>query len=742
MRGRPPPRSGARGARKVRRRRSSGRSALAILGYAALFVACVGIAAATFVFVITPFDFVRDQLVQQVKARTGRDLVISGPTSVSVFPRTALALTGVSLSAPAAMGGAPTLVVETLDVEIGLASLITRQAAIRRLVLTKPTIDLRVDAQGQRSWEFAQAGPARVRLAQFGAGLAGRDSPTASDAQPTSRASANVRLAEALDGLLPGSVRIIDGTVRYADERTGMQQAIGGLDLDLSLDGAAGPIEGKGNLTWQGEKVAFQGLVSPVRALLEERNARFSFKLSGKPIEASYEGVAKASASPSFEGKVNVKVPSVAALGAWVGKPAANERDIGELSFSSAIAAADGRISLPEVSATVGETSLSGALEIDATGVRPHVRGRLNLTELDFGLLLTRKGGRGSSRDPLQGSTSATPRAKATSEASKREDRLQAAPPPVPSGTKHGSGRRDWADDVIDLTPLGLADADLTLSAERVVYKDVTSGQARLSLAVKDRIAKLTLDEMLLYSGRGKGVLTLDGSGQVPVTNADLRLEGVSAAPLLRDALGMDWLDGRSTILVAIAGQGATERQIVEALNGRVEAKTANGSVAGIDVAKLLQNLEQGKLNGFDFGPGEKTQFSDFTATFTILAGVAVNQDMRLLSPRVRVAGEGSIDLGKRQIDYTVHPKIIGGIAAPGAVLKVKDLEIPVRVQGSWEKPAYSVKGQEGLSETIKQVGKNLKSEEVQEALKGLFEGGEGQKVKPRELIEKLLKKQ
>ncbi len=402
MKGRPAPRSGPRGPRKVRRRRSSGRGALAVLGYVALFVACAGVAAATFLVVITPFDFVRDQLVQQVKARTGRDLVISGPTSVSVFPRTALALTGVSLSASAAMGGAPTLVAEALDVEIGLASLVTRQAVIRRLVLTKPTIDLRIDAEGRRSWEFAQAAPSRMRLAQFGGGMRGRELPSATDAPPGPRASANARLAEALEGLLPGSVRIVDGTVRYADERTGMRQEIGGLDLDLSLDGAAGPIEGKGNLTWQGEKVAFQGLVSPVRALLEERNARFSLKLSGKPIEASYEGVVKAAASPSFEGKVNVKVPSVAALSAWVGKPAVNGHDIGELSFSSAVSATDGRISLPEVSATIGETSLSGALDVDATGVRPHVRGRLNLTELDFGLLLTRKGGRGSSREPLQ----------------------------------------------------------------------------------------------------------------------------------------------------------------------------------------------------------------------------------------------------------------------------------------------------------------------------------------------------
>ena len=60
-----------------------------------------------------------------------------------------------------------------------------------------------------------------------------------------------------------------------------------------------------------------------------------------------------------------------------------------------------------------------------------------------------------------------------------------------------------------------------------------------------EQTTSITLEDMLLYSGRGRGVLTLDGSGEVPVTNADLKLEGVSAAPLLRDALGLDWLDGR-----------------------------------------------------------------------------------------------------------------------------------------------------------------------------------------------------
>jgi len=712
-----------------------------VFGYVGLLLVCVAVAAATFVIAVTPFDFVRDHLVQQIKARTGRDLVVSGTTSVSLFPRATVGLTKVSLSAPPAMGGTPMVVADGLEVEIGLASLLLRQPVIQRLVLTRPVIELRIDSEGRRSWEFADASPRPVRLAQ----LAGKQS-TATDAQRVKRVHPGSRLAESVERLMPSRVRIVDGTVRFADDRTGTSHEIGAVDLNLSFDGPGAPLEGKGNLSWRGEKMAFQGAASPFRALLEDRHARLSVKVNGRPVEASYEGVAKLAESPTLEGKVDVKAPSVAALEAWLAKPGATGGS-GELNLSTRLSAADGRVSLPELSATIGETRVTGELTVETGGARPHLGGTLTLSELDLGRLLTRSGGRAAaSRDPSPGPTPAGPRRYAIADLLKpgsgsRQGSAQKTSPT--DRTKRAGGRRDWADDAIDLAPFALADADLKLSVERVVYKDVVSGQARLTLALKDKVAKLTLEDMLLYSGRGRGTLTLDGSGDVPVTGADLKLDGVSAGPLLRDALGLDWLDGRSTIAVSVRGQGSTERQIVEALGGKVEAQTANGSLAGVDVDKLLRDIEHGKLTELQVGPGEKTQFSDFTATFAIVAGLAVNKDLRLIGPRVRVSGEGTIDLGNRRIDYTLNPKIVGGVSTPGAVIKVKDLEIPIRVEGSWDKPAYSVEGQERIAKTLKRVGKNLKSKEVQQAIKGLIEGGDKQtRIKPRELLKKLLEKQ
>jgi AsmA protein len=308
---------------------------------------------------------------------------------------------------------------------------------------------------------------------------------------------------------------------------------------------------------------------------------------------------------------------------------------------------------------------------------------------------------------------------------------------------KRADAAADWSDDPIDLTPLGLADADLALSTEQLLYKDVKTGPVRLSLHLADSIATLTLEEMVLYDGRGRGVVTLDGRGKAPATTANLTLEGISAQPLLKDALGFDWLEGQSTIAIALAGQGASERQIVSSLNGKVGLTTNNGAIDGIDVDKALRGLEQARLGDLRIAPGEKTTFTELAGSFNIANGVASNQDLRLTSASVRVTRAGSFNLPARSLDYTVRPKVAALSAnTDRAVINLSNVEIPLRIEGAREKPNFIVVGQERIIEAVKEIGKTLKSKEVEDVLKGLFGGGDGQqKAKPRDILEKLFKK-
>ena len=433
----------------------------------------------------------------------------------------------------------------------------------------------------------------------------------------------------------------------------------------------------------------------------------------------------------ALDGNVSLKSPSVQALGSWAGsKPIAAGRDAGALALSGSLTGGNGRVSLADLTATLGDTQINGALAIESQG----------------GAALRQ---RHPQAFPARSRRHPDPPAPAPDAAAPDRRPSQAAPAPgrrrCAASPSAPAAEADWSDDLIDVAPLGLADADLALSADRLLYKDVKTGPVRLALQLADSVAKLTLEEMQLYDGRGRGVVTLDGRGQAPATTVNLMLEGISAQPLLKDALGFEWLEGQSTIAVALAGQGVSERQIVGTLNGKVDLATNNGTIDAIDVGKILRGIEQGRFGGLRIAPGEKTPFSELAGTFTIANGVADNQDLRLVSADVRVTGAGSFNLPARSLDYTVRPKVAAlNATTDRAVINLSNVEIPVRIEGSWDKPNFSVAGQEQILETVKEIGKNLKSKDVEEALKGLLgvAATARRSVKPRDILDKLLKKQ
>ena len=210
--------------------------------------------------------------------------------------------------------------------------------------------------------------------------------------------------------------------------------------------------------------------------------------------------------------------------------------------------------------------------------------------------------------------------------------------------------------------------------------------------------------------------------------------------PFLTAFLQFPWLDGAGNMYLELAGQGLTERQMVESLNGKVEVSAAEGAVVGLDVGKIVRNLQRGRLPSLTPSSDEKTPFSELSSTFAITNGIATNKDLKLVSPHVQLNGEGTLDLGQRQIDYTVRTKL-GGAPDPDATIRVGSLEVPIAITGPGTSPTSASRARSSSSDTLKQVRKNLKSQDVRDAIKGLLQGDGEKRVKPRDVLEKLLKK-
>jgi AsmA protein len=277
----------------------------------------------------------------------------------------------------------------------------------------------------------------------------------------------------------------------------------------------------------------------------------------------------------------------------------------------------------------------------------------------------------------------------------------------------------------------GGVSADGALLVERLNYKDVKIGPARLAVSVHNGVAQLTLQDAELYGGRANGNLLLDGTGPAPAVAANLNFTGLSMLPLLTDVAGIAWLDGRATLTLALNGQGRSERQIVETLQGQIKVSVADGALAGVDVEKTVRALQRGRLGDLALRREDRTPFSEIAGTFDVANGVAKNQDLKLVSTHAELKGEGLIELVPRRIDYTLHTKISAGAPNRDAVVNIGTLEFPIAIKGRLERPKFTIKGQDGLTDALKQIGRNLRSREVRDALKGLLGGNGEKRVEP-----------
>ncbi len=690
-----------------RRKRSPWRAAL---GYAALGLVCLGLAGAAFLVVAAPVDLLRDRIIEQVKARTGRDIAVAGTTSLSLFPSVTVSLADVSLAAPPEMPGKPVVTVPVLEAEVGYWQLVAGRAAPQRITLHRPVIELAVSADGRRSWDVVDAASGRAEPGSKrpDAGTRGSDAGASLQRRPD---------------IAFGKINIVDGTVRYSNARSSEHYEFTGLSLVATADEVAGVLRVEGSTELKGERMALSGTAAPLRTLATGKSVQLAVKLSGRLLELNYQGTLATAGGLVLEGSMAFASPAVGVLQAWLGKGSVNPADTRRLTGSGKLSAGEGRMALADLDAVLGETSIRGAINFQTAAGRPHVGGKLAVSDLDLGALLVRPAKR-------KGAAEAAPSAR------------QPAPDPP-----HGDpAARGWRDDPINLGLLRTADVDVALSVGRLIYKEIKAGPGEVGFEIRDGVARIKLDGIALYGGRAQGVLMLDGTGEVPAAGANLTLVGVSMSALSGDTLGFQWLDGRGNVALEVAGQGLTERQIIESLNGRLNVVVADGAMIGADAGKIVANLQQGRLASLAPAPGDRTPFSELAGSFKIVNGTATSRDLRLVSPHVKLDGEGTFVLGERQMQCELRAKISGGKRGEAAALNVGTLEVPITISGPWERPTYGIKGQEQLMDSVRQIGKRLKSRDVQDTIKGLLGGDKEERAKSREkareLLEKYLKKE
>ncbi|WP_323786241.1 AsmA family protein [Thalassovita sp.] len=317
----------------------------------------IGVALVGVIFL--PGDRIAQVAVDQIKAQTGRSVVLKGESKVSYYPVLGISTGALEIANADWSDSGPFMVADRLKVGVDLMALIGGEVKITGLEAVNPAILLEKSTAGQVNWQLGVEGVA-----------------PSGQASGTSNA-----LALSLDRAL-----ISGGSLRYVDHGAGSETRIGDIALDLRWP------EYRGNADFDlsarpdgAAPLSVTGNIADLAALIEGKITNLSVTAKAGGGQATFDG--RAGLPNQAQGKVTADLPDtagvLAALGiAGVDLPQGLGRKAtaeAELTLTSAM-----QLSLRSLQIALDQNRFTGEVDVDLAANVPVVTANLSAGVLDL----------------------------------------------------------------------------------------------------------------------------------------------------------------------------------------------------------------------------------------------------------------------------------------------------------------------------------------------------------------------
>ncbi len=494
-------------------RRRRGRLRRIVTGLVAL---CVALLVAGYA-IIASLDVQQVARVarDEVKALTGRDLVIDGPIDLKISLTPSVDLQDVRF-ANAGWGSRPEMAtLRRVEVEVELLPLLTGNVVVRRLVVIEPDILLETDAAGRGNWEFETAGDGAA--APVDAGDSGA-----------------VQLPDIQDFRFQG------GRLRFVDTASGQE-----LTLDIVEATGRLPIGGGGReihlmAAYNGNPFAVDGTYGGIAALLSGTPGPLDLTVTAGGATVTARGTA---GTLSADLAVTAAGDDLSEFSPWVGT---DLPPLGPYSLSANLKSDRQSFDFSGLVVKLGESDLTGNLALSLAGPRPALRGRLVSQLLDL--------------DDLTGAPTTEVAA---------SDR----------GDGSGGAEKVFDDTPLPLEALRAVDAQVKLSVEKFSAGNLLLDDVQTDLVLKAGDLSAAPLSAGLAGGRLDGRLAINAGEAVPDLVLRLDGRGIDFGDLLERAGISDEVGGELELALDLTGRGATPHAIAAGLGGHVQAVSLDGTV-------------------------------------------------------------------------------------------------------------------------------------------------------------------
>jgi uncharacterized protein involved in outer membrane biogenesis len=274
-----------------------------------------------------------------------------------------------------------------------------------------------------------------------------------------------------------------------------------------------------------------------------------------------------------------------------------------------------------------------------------------------------------------------------------------------------------WGKTPIDLSPLRLVDADLTLKSSGIKFYKFDFGPSNVAVGLADGRLVADLKQTSLFGGAGSARFVADGSGARPGIELKARMDKFALKDLLGASANFTMLEGTGGLDIDLAGSGGDLQTLMSSLVGKGAITSDESVLKGVNLQELasaaVNAFTSKKFNGSAFSPVAQTRFNDLAANFVMTDGVAMLTDMDIDAGGMTIAAGGALDIGRQQLTLNVFPQFDDKKAG------LNGYGLPLKLSGSWSGITFAPDWG-WLADKATASARDKVESEIQDELKGI----------------------
>ena len=695
------------------------------------FIAVI-VALLVLVLLVNPNDF-KPLIKEQVEAQTGRQLTINGDIEWRFFPSMGFSIGEVALSNPDGFATSDLVKFNNAVLDLNVRPLFQHEINIGLVTLDGASFTLHTLKNGVSNLD--NIGPKKVKTDAVEAVTTETETVSAENTKPSAQLN---DWKVTLEG-----IALTNAEVLIQDDKAGTKMYFSDMNLSLSqfspgewatlsfnLKGDLGQqkvtLDGKTDLniaatldaaslkqteftaSYSDASNKFKDITFTIDQFSFDEWANVSLKAAGK---ANALHVSSNSTFALYVSKALdvIRVKNFSSTNNVKGKGIPNEDVTAIIGFNSVFDLNKSSLKIEKLALSAVDTDFNGKMSVQLNNI-PKVRFELHSPSIDVDALLA-----------------TLPQAEPTTTETTKSNKKS-----VSVATKEVEP---------DLSALKTLDVAGSIVIDKFKANNAKMQNVTSVFSVNRGVLKLTKFHSNLYSGGIDMTATLDARNTTPTYSIKQSIKGVQVAPLLTDVMGESLVEGAGNMALNISGKSLKSSALKQNLKGKVSVNFADGAVNGVNIPLLIRTtyakIKGEKVQGSE--DAEKTDFSALTADFYLSKGNATTKNIKMVSPLLRIHGEGSADYVHETANMLIKTSIVGSLKGQGGkdIDDLRDVTIPIRITGPWAKPKYKLEFDDvmkqkakkeidrGIEKLEEKYGDKIKDEKVKEAanklLKGLF---------------------